>query len=87
MDTLNPKLTDGWKDLEKTYTEDIWDSKVQFRYVGNCHFQITIFLGKCTPKNMEAFLERATTHPRTTPFVVKLTKSQAQGSHLVFTHF
>jgi len=32
MDTLNPKITDGWKDLKNTYTEDIWDSYVQFRY-------------------------------------------------------
>jgi len=31
MDKMNPKLTDGWKDLEKTYTTQIWDSYVQFR--------------------------------------------------------
>jgi len=87
MDTMNPKLTDGWKDLEKTYTTQMWDSYVQFRYVGNCNFQITVFIGQCTLENMEAFLERASTDPGTTLFAMTLTKSQAKASHLVITFF
>jgi len=85
MDTLNPKLTDGWKDLEKIYTEQIVDSYVQFCYVENCQFQITCFVGKCEPQNKESFLLGVVTHPRTALYVVKLTKSQAQASHLVVT--
>ena len=83
MDTLNPKLTNGWKDLENIYTDQLVDSYVQLRYVGGNHFQITCFVGLCEPQNKESFLLGAETHPGTALYAVKLTKSQAQASHLV----
>jgi len=83
MDTLNPKLTNGWKDLEKIYTDQIVDSYVQLRYIGGSHFQITCFVGQCEPHNKESFLLGAAMHPGTTLYAVKLTKCQAQASHLV----
>jgi len=83
MDTLNPKLTNGWKDLENIYTDQLVDSYVQLRYVGGNRFQITCFVGLCEPKNKESFLLGAATHPGTALYAVKLTKSHAQASHLV----
>ncbi|XP_027909663.1 uncharacterized protein LOC114168889 [Vigna unguiculata] len=82
MDKMNPKLTDEWKDLEKTYNTQIWDSYVQFRYVGNSTFQITVFIGEFTPKNMKAFLDTASVDPGTSLFAVTLTQCQAKASHL-----
>jgi len=84
---MNPKLKDGWKDLEKTYTTQIWDSYVQFRYVGNSTFQITVFIGECTPKNMKAFLDTAAVDPGTSLFAITLTQCQAKASHLVIIIF
>jgi len=83
MDPLNPKLTNGWKDIENTYTDQLVDSYVQLRYVGGSRFQITCFVGRCEPYNKESFLLGVVTHPRTALYAVKLTKSQAQASHLV----
>ena len=83
MDKMNPKLTHGWKALENTYTTQIWDSYVQFRYVGNSTFEITVFIGQCTPKNMKAFLDTAAVDPGTSLFAVTLTQCQANASHLV----
>jgi len=59
MDITNPRMVDGWADLEKSSLLQIWDAYVQFRYTDNSKFEITIFVGECTPENMRAFLRRA----------------------------
>ena len=87
MDTANPRIVHGWTDLEKSYLSQIWDAHVQFRYIGNSEFEITVFVGECSPENMHAFLRRANRVPDGSFFSVTLTKSQAQRSHLVFLIF
>jgi len=87
MDTANPRIVHGWIELEKSYVSQIWDAHVQFRYLGNSEFEITVFVGECSPENKRAFLRRANRVPEGSFFSVTLTKSQAERSHLVFFIF
>ncbi|BAT88727.1 hypothetical protein VIGAN_05231500 [Vigna angularis var. angularis] len=82
MDTVNPRITNGWGQMRNIYPERLNDSHISFDYVGNNNFHITIYFGACSQERRESFIYDGTNYPDTSLFSVKLTKSQARGSHL-----
>ncbi|KOM56637.1 hypothetical protein LR48_Vigan10g252900 [Vigna angularis] len=87
MDTINPRITNGWAQMRNIYPERLNDSHISFHYVGNNTFHITIYFGACSRESRESFIYDSTNYPDTSLFPVKLTKSQSQGSHLVRGYF
>ncbi|BAT93278.1 hypothetical protein VIGAN_07221900 [Vigna angularis var. angularis] len=83
MDTINPRITNGWGEMRNIYPQRLNDSHISFEYVGNNSFHITIYFGACSQESRESFIYDSTNYPDTSLFAVKLTKSQSQGSHLV----
>ncbi|KOM57517.1 hypothetical protein LR48_Vigan11g055000 [Vigna angularis] len=86
MDTVNPRITNGWGQMRNIYPERLNDSHISFDYVGNNNFHITIYFDACSQERRESFIYDGTNYPDTSLFSVKLTKSQARGSHLVCPH-
>jgi len=83
MDLDNPRITKGWSNIINVY--DIQsDSHIQFQYLGNSLFQLTMFKGGCTPSSLTTFRYHISHQYTKSIFLVKLTKYQSKASHLVY---
>jgi len=63
------------------------DYHVQFRYLGNNLFKITVIAGTCSELNMQKYLRYGTSEFNDNIFCVTLTKYQSRDSHFVYVIF
>jgi len=84
MDSDNPRITEGWFNMRNLYQIQS-DSHIQFQYLGNCLFHLTVFKGGCTRTSWTTFMNRITHQNTRSIFSVKLSKYQSKASHLVYS--
>ena len=83
MDSDNPRITEGWSNMRNLYHIQS-DSHIQFQYLENSLFHLTVFKGGCTPRSLTTFMHRISHQDIRSIFSVKLTKYQSKASHLVY---
>jgi len=83
MDSDNPRITEGWFNMRNLYQIQS-DSHIQFQYLGNSLFHLTVLKGRCTT-SLTTFMHRITHQNTKSIFSVKLTKYQSKASHLVYS--
>jgi len=85
MDLDNPRITEGWSNMRNLYNIQS-DYHIQFRYLRNSLFEITVFKGSCTLRSLTMFINCISHQNTNSMFSVKLTEYRSKGRHLRFVH-